>query len=121
MKFARKRKEYDVQRFIGVPLQPFSLKTLRAAMEIDEPGKVFHNLTQTIFPKSLAKKLEGREIDIKLMEIRLKELILETARKHQLKSGFSAEYLISFQFIKMVEADNVKELVNLLQNEAKVL
>lgn len=120
LKFARKRKEYDVQRFIGVSLQPFSLKTLRAAMEIDEPGKVFHNLTQTIFPKSLAKKLEGREIDIKLMEIRLKELILETARKHQLKSGFSAEYLISFQFIKMVEADNIITLLECKNNHMDI-
>jgi hypothetical protein len=113
MRFKRESQTHDFTSWAalvpGAPLNGVMSKWL----EVSDEKDAFEFLVNVMFPGNMVKgAVMGPDMDLNVADRHLMRMLRAVARRSQRRNGFDADFLMSFLFLMMLQAE---DLVSLLE------
>ncbi len=105
--FCRQGDRKAAQKFLSIMLQDKELKTCLTEIESLSAEETFRHLTSLLFSQKLYKRISEISFDLNNLDFHFRKFLSEIASRQQLRAGIGVEFLLSFNFIKILEVQNL--------------
>ena len=111
MRYGRRLGEHEIHRCLSLLLRGDELAFCESALRVEEPHSALALLTGALLPRGVAAKLSAESFDMRRIDVQFDRVLCDTARLQRRPVRFSAEYLIGYHMLNVLEAENIARLL----------
>lgn len=105
--FCRQGDRKAARKFLSILLQDPELRNCMTAIEGMSAEETYYHLASLFFSPKLYKQISEISFDLNNLDFHFRKFLAEIASRQKLRAGIGIEFLLSFNFIKTLEVQNL--------------